>query len=907
MAANKDLSLIAKIVDTGDIRTAYDAGIRVENFIETDARLMWDYVYGYWRNKATSGDVPTREMLHEAFPSVDMPPETRISIKSTVDEFLKHDTTARLRKLGSYIDDWAERPDEAIAHLDREIREMRKIRRSSTDITVSASGETVKRLYEANKQKNVLSGIPYPWKILNDETRGMQDGEYIIIYGRPKCVVAGQRVMGPTGKLISIETPPEKVPTTSGHSLTWGDCTGTYAGKKKAVRITTKSGHVLEVGEDHPLLVPDMTYRAASDLTVGAFVGVARKLPGTTPGDEALTTTEAEILGYLVGDGNYTQNAVHFTNEDEDVIKRVSELANALGAMIHHNSSRYIEYGIVTKRGQPNPVLNLLGKTGCHGQKGPNKHVPAALFESSEEAIAAFLSGYTDTDGSVGKRTVCWCSASYNLIRDVKHLLLRFGITGTISEVLTNFGTTAWHLNVFSQEQHVLLNRILHLSCGHKARDLKKLAKAKIRRKRHDDGIPYSDKLMSEIIKAKGNKEWKYLWSGFSVGKLFRRTGRISRHLLRKLAAYLDAPALLEWANSDIRWEPIISIEKLGKKKCYDITMEAGEPVFVVEDFVTHNSLKTYLALYVATYAYDFASCNILIYTREMSPEQMLVRSVCFLIGAPYTAWKRGILHEIPHPHGGNMDDHFHATMDTMYADEKTCSLETGRNKKLIITSDREDRKYGGAVGGLQRKMEDFHPDLTVVDAVYLMKNDRDGVGTRSVKWGDQSAISQDLKDLAQDTKRVILATLQANRASEKPDQRGQSTTNLAYSDSYAQDTDLAIEIIKRKVNNEHNELALAITASRETNIAGFAIHGDPCNDFTMLEREVCDDMGVMKNPDGTKVIQSVVFQDPRDIKQFFWKNHIPHVLPNYDAPEESSGNGGHKMKGPPSLHIPGR
>jgi hypothetical protein len=74
-----------------------------------------------------------------------------------------------------------------------------------------------------------------------------------------------------------------------------------------------------------------------------------------------------------------------------------------------------------------------------------------------------------------------------------------------------------------------------------------------------------------------------------------------------------------------------------------------------------------------------------------------------------------------------------------------------------------------------------------------------------------------------------------------------------------------------------------------------------------MLEREVCDDMGVMKNPDGTKVIQPVIFQDPRDIKQFFWKNHIPHVLPNYDAPEESSGNGGHKMKGPPSLHIPGR
>ena len=61
MAANKDMVLIAKIVDTGDIRTAYDAGIRSENFAEVDAKMLWSYIYEYWRGKATSGDVPTRE------------------------------------------------------------------------------------------------------------------------------------------------------------------------------------------------------------------------------------------------------------------------------------------------------------------------------------------------------------------------------------------------------------------------------------------------------------------------------------------------------------------------------------------------------------------------------------------------------------------------------------------------------------------------------------------------------------------------------------------------------------------------------------------------------------------------------------------------------------------------------
>ena len=492
MAANKDLRLIAKIADVGPtgMRAALDASIRADHIMDLDARMIFDFMLGYYHNSKTGGDVPTREIIEHDFPSVDLPANDRMKMSSVIEDFKKHDASARLERLASYLHDWRDRPDEALLHVERELKEIGKQRRGSTDIIVSDSIANIKYMYEENKNRGVLKGVPYPWRILNDETRGMQDGEYIIFYGRPK-------------------------------------------------------------------------------------------------------------------------------------------------------------------------------------------------------------------------------------------------------------------------------------------------------------------------------------------------------------------------------------------------------------------SLKTWVALNICMYAYDYASRKILIYTREMSPEQMMERCVCLLIGAAYDDWKHGRLGEIPHPHGGSMEQHFYAMMETMKEDETTCRLETGKNKSLVITSDRQDRKYGGGVNGLRRKVEDFQPDLVFADAVYLMRNDREQ-GARSLKWNDQAAISQDLKDLAQDMKRPVLATLQANRASEKEEQQGKSTTNMAYSDSYAQDTDLAIEIIKKRINRYHNELALSITASREANIAGFAINGDPATNFTQLYRQVTDDVGPM-TVDKQPVMAPLIFNDSRDIKEVFWTNYIPKYMPDYDTKPDK------KIKGLPS------
>lgn len=278
------------------------------------------------------------------------------------------------------------------------------------------------------------------------------------------------------------------------------------------------------------------------------------------------------------------------------------------------------------------------------------------------------------------------------------------------------------------------------------------------------------------------------------------------------------------------------------------------------------KSMKTWLLLYIMTYAYDFANRRCLIYSREMAPELILDRCVCLMIGAPYDAFRKGTLNQYPHPLGGTMEDAFYALMECASGDERTCILESGHNKGLIITTDRDDAR-GGGVMGLRRKIEDHKPELVGVDAIYLMKDDR--TNTRSVKWDRQANISQDLRDTSADFRIPLVATSQAKRESEE--KRGRAVSNISYADAVGQDCTMAIEIIKKRIDYTRNELACVVTAAREINISGFAVNGCAANDFRMLERrKKYPDGTYAKDSDGNIVMEPYVFADLREVDAMF-------------------------------------
>lgn len=292
------------------------------------------------------------------------------------------------------------------------------------------------------------------------------------------------------------------------------------------------------------------------------------------------------------------------------------------------------------------------------------------------------------------------------------------------------------------------------------------------------------------------------------------------------------------------------------------------------------KNMKTWVLLKIGTHAYDYASRKVLIYTREMHPRKILDRCVCLLIGAPYEAFRKGTLHEIKID-GGTMEDLFYATVETLQEDEETCMLETGHHKALIITSDRKDKR-GGGVMGLYNKYEEYTPDLLLVDGMYLMRNDRDG--TRSVKWDNMTAITQDTHDLCLNIKRPIIGTNQAKRAAE-----GKVTnelSDLAFSDSFSQDCDLGIRCIKRRVKNRdtEGELAMIVSGAREFDMHGFGIHAIPAVNFNQMYVPARHEDGSFVIENGRKVMVPLVYVDDFDLHQRFKEEIEAKVRRNEDT-----------------------
>ena len=746
--------------------------------------------------------------------------------------------------LGAANDTYDVEPFETLVELNQACKELDITVNKSRDIILADSMTDLKHEYILAKETTGYLGIPYPvgWGYhteggkpkmspktgrqnhpLNEQTRGKQDGEFILLYGRPKCIVAGQKTLSSIGEYIPVETSTNKILSLKGHEVVWHECSRSFAGIRNAVRVTSSSGHKLETGMQHPFLTPDMTFKRAGKLKVGDYVAVTRYIPEVKD-TSGLTEEECDILGYLVGDGNFTRNEVQFTKKELSVIQRVRELCTALGAkLIKRPSSRPIEYAIVRTAGNKNPILQLLRRLGLHGLKSRDKFVPAAIFRASNKKIARFISGYMDTDGSVNNRSVFWSSASEQLLIDVKRLLLRFGITANLSPpIVTNLGTRAYTLHVYSQEQHRILDRHLDLHNIPKRNKLHRIATLSISNRRSDDGIPWNDKLELDILAAKGTRKWKEVAYRFSMQDV-KRSKTVSRNILRRVESAFQSLNLRKWINSDIRWEKIRSIEQLGKRPCWDKTMEEGEPIFAAGDFFVKNSLKTWLLIDMAVEDYSYNHCRTLIFTKEMSPEQLRCRFVARMLCVDYMDFKNGSL-------SPEQEKEFFDLVDYLKEEEERFR-DMGKRSSLLITTGWTGKSNINGLASLEAKIDEFEPDVVYADAVYLME-----VAKKSHQqvWQDIREISYGLKGMARDRRIPIVATSQANRKAEET--KGSTLAEIAYGDSFGQACDVAIRIIKNEQEDGSIELACIISGGREIKLPGFLLEVEPAIKFQLKQ-----------------------------------------------------------------------
>jgi len=170
------------------------------------------------------------------------------------------------------------------------------------------------------------------------------------------------------------------------------------------------------------------------------------------------------------------------------------------------------------------------------------KVLPEIVYRLPPDQLARFIAVFWMCNGAVGKVSVSTTLASERLVRQLQHLLLRFGIQSGVRchrSTLNGRPFSSWQLRVDAQSDQTFLDEIP--LWGQKRERLEALCAGRSREARANACAP--------------SVSAEYGW-------------------------------LLD---SEIFWDPIVSVDDVGERHVYDLTVEPSA-CFVANDILVHNT-----------------------------------------------------------------------------------------------------------------------------------------------------------------------------------------------------------------------------------------------------------------------------------------------------------------------------
>jgi replicative DNA helicase len=471
--------------------------------------------------------------------------------------------------------------------------------------------EEIDKLEKLASGDSAITGTPSGFRDLDDKTGGFQRGNLIIIAARPamgKCCAGGTLIYdAATGARCRID---EVVARHESGAEIWVAAIGPdlkvrparishaiRSGKQMLYRVATRLGRQIEVTENHPFLTLE-GWRPLNELTVSSRIAVPRWLPRrtqTTP----LPDEEIVLLSALIADGSICERTPKFTFgiEHAPLVQLVSGSTERLGASF--NVGRRGTYACLsTQPGENNPVTELCRQHGVWGKRSEDKFVPGAIFELPDHQIARFLAVLFGCDGYVHcterLSQIGYTTISERLARDVQHLLLRLGIVSGIRTLKRKVyeGTDKVAREVRVTDQRSLGRFAMWIRIVGKEEGLSGLLNRLIGSTSMTNVDTAPVEVWDKVLAAKGERSWADVSeaAGYPRNHNWHVARRgLSRPRLLQMADVLDATELEELADSDIWWDEVASIEEIGEKETYDLTVP-GHHNFVADDVIVHNS-----------------------------------------------------------------------------------------------------------------------------------------------------------------------------------------------------------------------------------------------------------------------------------------------------------------------------
>lgn len=188
MPSNTELQVISKIIETRDFHTIERLKINEDFFLDPQNKEVFRHLYRHYHNTATWGQVPSWEIVRTMFPGMPYVPST--DALSTLCEVLRCGILrSQLIMLANEIVQRSDVNPRSAAELLRDASVQISSQHEITeDYLLSNAHDELKREYELIESGQGLTGLPWPWQILNEDTQGIHRGSFYLVYGRPKSM-----------------------------------------------------------------------------------------------------------------------------------------------------------------------------------------------------------------------------------------------------------------------------------------------------------------------------------------------------------------------------------------------------------------------------------------------------------------------------------------------------------------------------------------------------------------------------------------------------------------------------------------------------------------------------------------------------------------------------------------------
>ncbi len=368
--------------------------------------------------------------------------------------------------------------------------------KKEVDETVVEEGQIKKiRFHKSNITFRDVVGMDKQKKVIHDniilairkpdllKAYGKKLGLGVIFYGPPgngKCLSADSRVLLPDGRYPTIKEVVDKkepyiLTLTAQHKLAVKKVSGWWKLEgKPLLKITTSRNRVLECTPEHPLLTRE-GWVQASALKEGALIGVPRHTP--IFGSLNMKECEVKLLAYFIADGGLTQGKAVFTNSDIEVLEDFQSSVRQFDSVLNINTqtkdgktmTMYVN-GNRTEGQARDSMQSFLDWCKLSFTNSSNKKIPECVYQLPEHLLSLFLNRLFTGDGwfqvndkhegiygHKEMRAVGYSSNSERLVRDIQHLLLRFGIVSNIYRM----GADHWDLIIHrNRDIDIFIERI---------------------------------------------------------------------------------------------------------------------------------------------------------------------------------------------------------------------------------------------------------------------------------------------------------------------------------------------------------------------------------------------------------------------------------------------------------------